>query len=104
MGPDPGVDVEQVDASLAGEEPTEMLVRGVLLVGAAGIAVEGEEGLGGVFDGKAVVPEVLDDVGPAEIPGDAGVDGDVDDVAGADRTTGVARQDLLDDRLAHDAS
>ena len=56
VGADPGVDVEEVDAALPGEEPAELLVGGVLLVGAAGVAVEGEEGLGGVVDGAGGAP------------------------------------------------
>jgi hypothetical protein len=101
VGADAGVDVVETDSALAREHPAGLLVGGVLLVGAAGVAVEGEKGLGDVVDREAVVAEVLDDVGPAEIAGDAGVDPDVDDLAGPDLAAGVAGEDLFDDGLAH---
>ena len=48
-------DVDKFDAALPGEEPAEMLVGSVLLVGPAGVAVERKEGLGDVLDGEVVL-------------------------------------------------
>jgi len=97
VGTDPPVDVVDRYAAGAPEAAAELLVRRVLLVGPAGVAVEGEEGLLRVLDPEAVVLDVLDDVGAAEVPRDPGVDGDVDDVTGRGSPTRVRRDDLLDD-------
>ncbi len=104
VGADAGGHVVKADAALAGEHPADVLVGGVFLVGAAGIAVKGEEGLGDVLDRQAVVADVLDDVGPAEVPGHPGVDGDVDDLPGPDRAACMPGEDLLDEGRAHSIS
>jgi hypothetical protein len=45
VGSDPGIDIVDVDVLLTSKIPTGLLVRGILLVGPAGVTVEGEEGL-----------------------------------------------------------
>lgn len=101
VGADAGVDVVDGDVVLAGVLAAEVLVLGVFLVAASGVAVEGEEGFFGVVDGEVVVLEVFDDVGAAEVAGGSDVDGEVDDGVDGDGFFGVCGEDGLDEGLLH---
>ena len=101
MSTDAGVNVKDPDAVFPGKEPALLLVGRVLLVRAAGIAVEREEGFSRVHDAKPVVLQVLHHVRAAEVAGDAEVDCHISDVARLDLAAAVSGKDFLDYRPAH---
>ncbi len=80
--PIPRVDVVDGDAARPREAAADLLVRRVLLVGTAGIAVEREERLPRIIHRQSVVLDVLHDVGAAEVPRDTRVYDDINGVAG----------------------
>ena len=78
-----------------------MLVGGVLLVAPTRITVKGEKCLFRIVNGQTVFLDVFNDAGAAEIPGNADIDSDIDDVIYSGWTPGMLCQNFLDDCLAH---
>ena len=101
MGADAAVDIIDFDSLFSGEHTAELLVFRVFLVAASRVAVEGEERVLWIVYREVVLFKVFDDVCPAEISGDAYVDGHIEylvDLCGGVR---MRLENFLDDGFSH---